>query len=180
MTLITSHSQGFGRGILETFVREGGSVLGMDAQAKDGAVEGYTENQAYQIQGNVTEETSCRRALETSISHFGKVPSIVVHNAGCGPANKTSCNVLILEMKKNGPGSIVVISSEFSIRPGPRQAWYCATNAGISAATKAMALYPIGHLVEPLDVANAARFLAKPASSIISGIAVFVNGAKIV
>lgn len=39
---------------------------------------------------------------------------------------------------------------------------------------------PIGRLVEPPDVANVALFLAEPASSIISGIEVLVDGARYV
>lgn len=132
--------------------------------------------------------------------------------------------ILIPEMKKNGPGSTVVISSENAIRMGATQTWYNATKAGISAATKSMALehardqlrfnticpssgntpllnkfagipdgavpaeilqakcdaIPIGRLVEPSDVANVALFLAEPASSIISGIEVLVDGARCV
>ena len=131
--------------------------------------------------------------------------------------------VLIPEMKKNGPGSTVVISSENALRPGALQTWYNATKAGVSAATKSMALefardqqrfnticptsgntpllgkfagidgpvpaeiikakceaIPIGRLVEPSDVANVALFLAEPASSIISGIEVLVDGARCV
>lgn len=132
--------------------------------------------------------------------------------------------VLIPEMKKNGPGSTIVISSENAIRPGATQTWYNATKAGVSAATKSFALefardqlrfnticptsgntpllnkfagiqdgpvpseiikakceaIPIGRLVEPSDVANVALFLAEPASSIISGIEVLVDGARCV
>ena len=48
--------------------------------------------------------------------------------------------ILIPEMKKHGPGSTVVISSENAIRPGATQTWYNATKAGVSSATKSMAL----------------------------------------
>lgn len=132
--------------------------------------------------------------------------------------------VLVPEMKKNGPGSTVVISSENAIRPGATQTWYNATKAGVSSATKSMALefardqlrfnticptsgntpllnkfagiangpvpeeiirakcesIPIGRLVEPSDVANVALFLAEPASSIISGVEILVDGARCV
>lgn len=39
---------------------------------------------------------------------------------------------------------------------------------------------PIGRLVEPSDVANVALFLAEPASSIISGVEILVDGARCV
>ncbi|KAJ4024628.1 hypothetical protein NW752_003192 [Fusarium irregulare] len=246
IALVSGSTQGFGRGILETFIREGAAVLGMDLQAKDGPVDGYTEKQAYQIQANVAEEASWVKALETSIARFGQCPSIVVHNAGWSYPNKSgievtidefdrlfdvnvksvylASRVLIPEMKKNGPGSTVIISSENAIRPGATQTWYNATKAGVSSATKSMALefakdqlrfnticptsgntpllnkfagiadgpvpediikakcaaIPIGRLVEPSDVANVALFLAEPASSIISGIEILVDGARCV
>ena len=63
VALISGSSQGFGRGILETFVREGAVVLGMDLQASDGPVNGYTEKQAYQIKANVAEEASWKKAV---------------------------------------------------------------------------------------------------------------------
>ncbi|KAH7242710.1 hypothetical protein BKA59DRAFT_530524 [Fusarium tricinctum] len=236
VALVSGSTQGFGRGILETFIREGALVLGMDLQAQDGPVDGYTEKQAYQIKANVADEASWVKALETSIARFGHGPSIVVHNAGWSYPNKSGVEVtieefnrlfdvnvksvylaskiLIPEMKKNGPGSTVVISSENAIRPGATQTWYNATKAGVSSATKSMALefakdqlrfnticptsgntpllnkfagiadgpvpediikakcaaIPIGRLVEPSD----------PASSIISGIEILVDGARCV
>lgn len=48
--------------------------------------------------------------------------------------------VLIPEMKKNGPGSTIVLSSENALRPGALQTWYNASKAAVSAATKSMAL----------------------------------------
>lgn len=63
IALISGSTQGFGRGILEAFVREGAVVLGMDLQAADGPVVGYPEQQAYQIKANVAEEQSWKTAV---------------------------------------------------------------------------------------------------------------------
>lgn len=63
IALVSGASQGFGRGILETFIREGASVLALDLQATDGLIDGYTEKQAYQIMANVTEESSWKKAV---------------------------------------------------------------------------------------------------------------------
>lgn len=82
-----------------------------------------------------------RAQTETSIARFGQCPSIVVHNAGWSYPNKSgtevtieelnrlfdvnvksvylASKVLIPEMKKNGPGSTVVISSENAILSVP-------------------------------------------------------------
>lgn len=63
IALVSGSTQGFGRGILETFVREGAAVLGMDLRADDGPAEGYSEAQAYQIKANVAEEASWTKAV---------------------------------------------------------------------------------------------------------------------
>lgn len=63
VALVSGSTQGFGKGILETFVREGARVLGMDLQATDGPVTGLSEEQAYQIKANVAEEASWKKAV---------------------------------------------------------------------------------------------------------------------
>lgn len=70
IALVSGSTQGFGRGILETFIREGAFVLGMDLQAADGAVAGYSEQQAYQIQANVAEEESWKKAVSNAPKHI--------------------------------------------------------------------------------------------------------------
>lgn len=67
IALVSGSTQGFGRGILETFVREGAVVLGMDLQATDGPVDGFSEKQAYQIKANVAEEASWKKAASPII-----------------------------------------------------------------------------------------------------------------
>lgn len=63
IALITGSSQGFGQGILATFVREGAKVLGLDLLATDGQVDGFTKEQAYQMKANVAELGSWERAV---------------------------------------------------------------------------------------------------------------------
>lgn len=63
VAIVTGSTQGFGKGILELFVREGAAVLGLDLQAQDGAVEGFSEQQAYQLKSNVTEESDWKKAV---------------------------------------------------------------------------------------------------------------------
>lgn len=73
IALITGSSQGFGQGILETFVREGAKVLGLDLLAADGQVDGFTKEQAYQIKANAAELGSWERAV--SLTHLTPVVS---------------------------------------------------------------------------------------------------------
>lgn len=68
VALVSGTTQGFGRGILETFIREGAMVLGLDLQAKDGLVDGFNDKQAYQIQANVAAEDSWKRAVSVFIA----------------------------------------------------------------------------------------------------------------
>lgn len=69
VALITGSSQGFGQGILATFVREGAKVLGLDLQATDGPVDGFTKEQAYHMKANVAEQVSWERAVSSFPSH---------------------------------------------------------------------------------------------------------------
>lgn len=66
IAIVTGSTQGFGKGILDTFVREGAVVLGLDLQAQDGPVEGFTEKQAYQLQADVTQEAVWKKAVSSS------------------------------------------------------------------------------------------------------------------
>ncbi|KAJ5197210.1 hypothetical protein N7449_007689 [Penicillium cf. viridicatum] len=230
IALVSGSTQGFGRGILETFVREGAVVLGLDLQATDGPVDGYSENAAYQIKANVAEEetrdlhikvrqssVNCRSqcrlvvpqqsGLDVTVEEFDRLFNVNVRSI------YLASKVLIPEMKKNGPGSTVVISSENAIRPGGgllghkvdglgicqdqlRFNTICPTSGNTPLLNKFAGIadgpvpaeiikakcesIPIGRLVEPSDVANVALFLAEPASSIISGVEILVDGARCV
>ncbi|KAF7626969.1 hypothetical protein F9C07_13353 [Aspergillus flavus] len=70
IALVSGSTQGFGRGIMETFIREGAVVLGMDLQATDGPVDGYPEHQAYQIKANV----AGRKLAGADIPLFSRMP----------------------------------------------------------------------------------------------------------
>lgn len=74
IALISGSTQGFGRGILETFIHEGAMVLGMDLQAVDGPVPGYPEHRAYQIQANVADEQSWKKAVMPLASNGHRSP----------------------------------------------------------------------------------------------------------
>lgn len=74
VALVSGSTQGFGRGIFETFVREGATVLGMDLQATDGPVDGFAEEQAYQIQANVADEAGWKKAVSEAITQILGVP----------------------------------------------------------------------------------------------------------
>jgi 3-oxoacyl-[acyl-carrier protein] reductase len=63
IAIVTGSTQGFGKGILDTFVREGAVVLGLDLLAQDGPVEGFTESQAYQLKADVTDEAVWKKAV---------------------------------------------------------------------------------------------------------------------
>ena len=79
VALVSGSTQGFGRGILETFVREGAVVLGLDLQATDGPVDGYSEKQAYQIKANVAEEASWKKAVRQHyLSYFTYIDSTLL------------------------------------------------------------------------------------------------------
>ncbi|KAL4995741.1 hypothetical protein BDV10DRAFT_196459 [Aspergillus recurvatus] len=130
IALISGSSQGFGRGVLETFLHEEALGLGLDLQAVDGP--------------SVAEET-WKRALETSIERFGKAPSIVVHNAGWLYPNKSGLDVAVEEFDRlfNVNVRSIYLASNIlvpELKNGPGSTVSDATKAGVSSATKSMAL----------------------------------------
>ncbi|KAL9564966.1 hypothetical protein ACKAV7_010880 [Fusarium commune] len=233
IALVSGSAQGFGRGILETLFLKADVVS--EASWKKPVKNCVCLTLCFYLNGSFQ--------LETSVARFGDVPSIVVHNAGWAYLSKSGLEVtieefervfdinaksifmaskiLVPEMRRNGPGLIIVISSENVFRPGHNQTWYSASKAAVSSATKSLVLefakdqlrfntvcptsgntpllstfagkasgpvtkdiiqakgaaIPIGRIAEPSDVANAALFLADPASSLISGAEIRVDGA---
>lgn len=65
IAIVTGSTQGFGQGILETFIREGAIVIGLDLQAEDGPLEKFADKQAYQLKVDVTKEADWNKAVLT-------------------------------------------------------------------------------------------------------------------
>lgn len=111
IALVSGSTQGFGKGILDLFVKEGAQVLGLDLQATDGPVQGYSEQQAYQIKANVAEEDSWTKAVR-HMNHLCPVPDPKARSGGVSSFNGVSQYLLrrrqrgAMLRKHNRPSSL--------------------------------------------------------------------------
>ena len=86
VALITGGDSGIGRAVAVLFAREGADVAitylpeeESDAQETKAAIENE-DRHALIIEGDITEEKFCRKAVETAVDNFGKL-DILVNNA---------------------------------------------------------------------------------------------------
>lgn len=164
VAIVTGGGAGFGSGIVEKFVFEGAKVVAVDineANAKQVALK-QPQNSCVGIRGDVSSERDWRNMLEMALETFGKL-DVVVNNAGVTYLSGSSIdtpesdfdNVVKVNLKslfwstriiipyfkeKETGGLFINISSMSSPRPRPGLIWYGATKAGITNASKGLAL----------------------------------------
>ena len=160
---------GIGGACARLFAREGADVVVTDSESKNGAatatqIQAETDSgHAIFVQLDVTDEDHWRRAISSTVSHFGQL-DVLVHCAGSSPSGpairdleKTDVGQwdqqlavhatgvflgtkhAIPEMRKSGGGSIVIISSIDALVGGSGPAYSAAKGASRSF-TKAAAI----------------------------------------
>ncbi|WP_255726629.1 SDR family oxidoreductase [Microvirga sp. ACRRW] len=101
-----------------------------------------------------------------ALAHFGN-PAYAAAKAGLvayARAIATECGVHGIRSNAICPGSVRTHAWDHRIEKDPQ------------ILEKVSRLYPLGHMVTPIDVANAAVFLASPLSAGITGVALPVDG----
>jgi NAD(P)-dependent dehydrogenase (short-subunit alcohol dehydrogenase family) len=101
-----------------------------------------------------------------ALAHFGN-PAYAAAKAGLvayARAIATECGRHGIRANAICPGSVRTHAWDHRIEKDP------------DILRKVARLYPLGHMVEPVDVANAAVFLASPLSAGITGVALPVDG----
>ncbi len=161
-TLVTGAASGFGKGIAETFVREGAKVAVVDLNI-DGArqvAEELGEN-AIAIKCDVSKGDEVAAAVEQAREAFGAL-DIVVNNAGWTNPNRPlletdeatfrkiyDINVLsIFHMTKacvpvweaQGGGVMINVGSTAGIRPRPGLTWYNSSKGAVNLMTRSLAV----------------------------------------
>lgn len=163
VAVITGAAAGLGRATAMLFNREGAKVVIADIDTKDGEKTAQeirdAGGQATFVQANVASEADARRMVETAVREFGRL-DILVNNAaiqvertvaetteeewdrvlgvnlkGCFLCSKHA----ILQMRKQGSGNIVCISSLSGLVSNSNQASYNASKHGIIGLAKCMA-----------------------------------------
>lgn len=159
--LVTGAGSGFGRGIAETFAREGAKValLDIDLAAAEAAAQDIGAP-AIAIAGDVSQAEQVAAAVARTRAGFGGL-DIVVNNAGWttpnGPLLATDeaafrriyeVNVLsIFHMthavvpywRERGQGVMINVGSTAGIRPRPGLTWYNSSKGAVNTMTRSLA-----------------------------------------
>lgn len=160
--LVTGAASGFGKGIAETFTREGARVAVVDLNLEGAKkVAEALGNGAIAIRCDVSKAEDVAAAVQQANDSFGGL-DIVVNNAGWTNANSPlmetdeatfrkiyDINVLsIFHMTKtcvplwraaNG-GVMINIGSVAGIRPRPGLTWYNSSKGAVNLMTKSLAV----------------------------------------
>jgi 3-oxoacyl-[acyl-carrier protein] reductase len=160
--LVTGAAQGFGRGIAETFIREGALVAVLDLNAEAAAkTASELGPAAFPIACDVALAADVERAAEEAIRGLGHL-DILVNNAGTTHRNQPMLDVgeaefdrvfavnvksiylfarsVVPHFRSRGGGVILNIGSTAGVRPRPGLAWYNASKGAVNLLSKSMAV----------------------------------------
>lgn len=161
-TLVTGAASGFGKGIAETYVREGAKVAIVDMNEEGAkAVAAELGDAAIAITCDVSRAEDVAAAVAKTCEAFGSL-DIVVNNAGWTNPNRPlmetdeatfrkiyDINVLsIFHMTKTcvpvwraqGAGVMINIGSTAGIRPRPGLTWYNSSKGAVNLMTRSLAV----------------------------------------
>lgn len=153
VALVTGGAGGIGAAIAETFLNEGCRVAIIDRSPAE------TNNERLlSISGDLTDADDCRRSVEDTLEHFGRL-DILVNNAGvndsidldAGPAafadslkkNLIHCYSMAHFAKPHlaeHGGAIVNIGSKVSVTGQGGTSGYAASKGGVMALTREWAI----------------------------------------
>lgn len=162
--LITGGTSGIGLAAAEYFMYHRAKVVINGRDADKGAealikLKKIGEDAAF-IRGDVAITSDCRRIVEETVAHFGRL-DVVVNSAGVyqekAIADVTEedfaavmdinikgtyfvCKFAAQAMRKNGKGAIVNISSDAGINGNILCTTYCAAKGAVNTFSKALAL----------------------------------------
>ncbi|HEX77039.1 MAG TPA: SDR family oxidoreductase [Dehalococcoidia bacterium] len=164
VALVTGAGRGIGRAVALAFAREGASLA--LAARTESEIQGVAQEvralgrRALAIRTDVSDEAEVNRMVARTIAEYGRI-DILVNNAGIGgpvgPLAEVSlkdwqrtldtnltgeflcAKAVISQMKEQGGGRIINVSSVLGKRPLPLFGAYSVTKAGIIALTQTLA-----------------------------------------
>jgi NAD(P)-dependent dehydrogenase (short-subunit alcohol dehydrogenase family) len=162
VAIVTGGATGIGRAIMERLCQEGVSVTfcgisdGGAATEKECLAKGY---QVHFLQGDMAEETFCRRLVDAALTRWGKI-NFLVNNAfsftakgmdatredwlrtmSVGPIGYATMGSLVADpMQRQGGGAIVNLSSISAHIAQPNRWTYNAAKGAVNQLTRCMAL----------------------------------------
>jgi 3-oxoacyl-[acyl-carrier protein] reductase len=160
--IVTGAASGFGKGIVETFAREGAKVAVVDINeqaAKD--VAAALGKDAIALRCDVSKGDDVNATVKATVDAFGGL-DILVNNAGMshvrGPMIEVAEDVfdrmfavnvksiylfakaVVPLFRKGGGGVIINIGSTAGLRPRPGLTWYNASKGAVNLMSKSMAV----------------------------------------
>ncbi len=171
--LITGTSSGYGKATAQLFLDRGWNVLAA-MRRPDPDVFGIDDERLALVALDVTDPASIDAAIAEGVARFGAI-DVLVNNAGIGLASAfeatpdpvireifetntfgvfATCRAIIPQMRRQGHGVIVNLTSSAAIGPMPLVAVYTASKSAVEGFTESLAyeLHPFGitaRLVEP-------------------------------
>ncbi len=171
--LITGTSSGYGKATARLFLDRGWNVLAA-MRRPDPRVFPVSDARLKVVALDVTDQGSIGRAIAEGLAHFGSI-DVLVNNAGIGLASVfeatpdgvirevfetntfgvfATCQAIIPQMRRQGKGVIVNVTSSAAIGPMPLVAAYTGSKCAVEGFTESLAyeLHPFGitaRLVEP-------------------------------
>ncbi|MCU0928087.1 MAG: SDR family oxidoreductase [Burkholderiaceae bacterium] len=193
VAIVTGGGSGFGAGIVRKFVAEGARVVIADRNLEAALdVAAQVGEHARALRVDVSDAVDVRLMMEAAELHFGRL-DILVNNAGVThlPAPLEDVGeadfdrIVAVNMKaiyyamrevvprfkarEPGPhgirGVVLNVASTAGVSPRPRLGWYNASKGWVITAT-------------PEDLGNAACFLCSDEASMITGVAMEVDGGR--
>ena len=162
VALVTGAASGFGKGIAETFAREGARVAVVDVNDKAArAVAAAISNQAIAVSCDVARRGEVDAAVAATADALGEI-DILVNNAGMSHVRRPMLEVeetefdrlfavnvksiflfahaVVPRMRRRKSGVIINIGSTAGIRPRPGLTWYNASKGAVNLLSKSMAV----------------------------------------
>jgi 3-oxoacyl-[acyl-carrier protein] reductase len=161
VAIVTGAASGFGRGIAETFAREGARVVIADLNTAGAAkVAAGIGAAAVPFTCDVSKKSDVEGLVAAAVKAFGGL-DILVNNAGTTHKNQSLMTVTedefdriyavnvksiylstiaaVPEMEKRGGGSIINTASTAGVRPRPGLTWYNGSKGAVITLTRSMA-----------------------------------------
>lgn len=162
VVIITGGAMGLGEADARRIVEEGGQVTLADINEEVGAaLASELGDAALFVKHDVTDEASWQNVIAKTVANFGKLDGLV-NNAGLVTVGTVEdvtldqwrklhavnvdgvflgCKYAVAEMKKNGSGSIVNMSSAAGLRASANLTAYNSSKAAVAMMTKSVALH---------------------------------------
>lgn len=160
VVLITGAASGIGKSCVESFLKRGSAVIGIDL---DESIKVTSDNNNYLgLTCDITDENKLKSAIETGVRQFGGIDMVIL-NAGIFPSGKKVAELPIEEWRKvfsinldanltllrevypllqlaPNKGRVVVIGSKNVPAPGPGAAAYSSSKAALNQLMRVLAM----------------------------------------